>query len=343
MDVSLPSGTLTLFFADVEGSTELVQRVGQTKWAAALETYRTLVRGIVAARSGVEVDTAGDSFFVAFTDAVAAAVAANEVHAVVEASALSALPMRTRIGLHTGQPLLVGDHYVGVDLHQAARVMAAGHGGQTLMSEAAERAVRGRLPTGASVTSLGTHRLKDLSEPQELYQLDAATPPQRFPPVKTLQDHPNNLPVQLSSFIGRTGEQAEITALLDGGARLVTLTGPGGVGKTRLALQCAAERVGSHAGGTFFVALAGVGQPVLVPDAVADAIGLRPRPGESLDETLTHYLTSQSLLLVLDNLEHLLDAAARVSRWLQQARDLTVIVTSRVPLRIAGEKLLHVE
>jgi class 3 adenylate cyclase len=218
----LPGGTVTFLFTDVEGSTQLLLELGAEEYATALGEHRRLLRAAFQAHSGVEVDTQGDSFFVAFTDPEGAAAAAKGAQA-----ALAAGPIRVRMGLHTGEPLLAAEGYVGIDVHKAARICAAGHGGQVVVSEATSVL----LPEGL-LRPLGPHRLKDLSEAEPLYQLGEGD----FPPLKSL--HQTNLPVQPTRFLGRERELAEVLALLARpDVRILTLTGAGGSGKTRLALQ----------------------------------------------------------------------------------------------------------
>src|SRR5213080_4339500 len=244
----LPSGTVTFLFTDVEGSTKLLHDLGEAAYAAALAEHRRILREAFGAHSGVEVDTQGDAFFVAFPTAPGALAAAAAALA-----GLSTGPIRVRMGMHTGTPHVGDEGYVGVDVHRAARIAAAGHGGQVLIS-ASTAALLGT----DGLRDLGEHRLKDLTAPERIYQLGD----EDFPPLKSL--NATNLPVAANPLVGRERELSEITSLLHDSARLVTLTGPGGTGKTRLALQAAAELVDDFRSGVFFVPLAGVQQPELV-------------------------------------------------------------------------------
>ena len=252
----LPSGTVTLLFTDIEGSTGLLHELGD-RYAGVLAAHRAALRDAAAQNRGIEVDTQGDSFLFAFaraTDAVAAARGAQ--------SALGAGPVRVRMGTHTGEPLVTGEGYVGVDVHRAARIMAAGHGGQVLLSDATRQLV----PATEPVRDLGEHRLKDLSAPQRLHQLGD----EQFPRLRAL--HRTNLPVQPTVLVGRERELAEAGDLLRS-CRLLTLTGPGGSGKTRLALQLAAEAVEEFCDGVFWVSLQALRDPALVERAIAASVG----------------------------------------------------------------------
>ncbi|MBA3736204.1 MAG: hypothetical protein H0W90_13590 [Actinobacteria bacterium] len=307
----LPSGTVTFLFTDVEGSTRLLQELGDG-YAPLLAEHRQALRDVFLRHRGVEVDTQGDAFFVAFaraSDALAAAAAGRE--------ALSDGPIGVRMGLHTGEPLVIDEGYVGIDVHRAARIASAGHGGQVLVSQATRDLV------GAEgLRDMGEHRLKDLSAPERIYQLGDHD----FPPLRSL--NATNLPIAANPLVGRERELTDIVALLGGSARLVTITGPGGTGKTRLALQAGAELVQEFSGGVFFVPLAGVREAELVPATVASTIGLH-QLGE---------LGDREALLVIDNFEHVLDAAPVVRDVLSAGTRSKVLATSRAPLRIEGER-----
>ena len=259
---ALPTGTVTFLFTDIEGSTRLLQELGD-RYAAVRDEHAAIVRRAVAEAGGVEVSTEGDSFFVAFASplaAVRAAVAAQRGLAAHDWS--PAPPVRVRMGLHTGEGVLGGDNYVGLDVNRAARIAAAGHGGQVIVSDATRGLVAHALPEGVSFRDLGTHRLKDIALPEHLHDLVVEGLRADFPPPRTLDARRDNLPVQLTSFVGRQEEIAEVRRLLDR-TRLVTLSGPGGVGKTRLAVAVA-ERLGDRfAAGIVFVPLAGVTRPEL--------------------------------------------------------------------------------
>jgi predicted ATPase/class 3 adenylate cyclase len=308
MERRLPAGTVTFLFTDVEGSTRLLQELGDD-YADMLAEHRRALRGAFARHGGVEVDTQGDAFFVAFaraTDAVAAASAARE--------ALADGPIRVRMGLHTGEPARTDEGYVGIDVHRAARIAAAGHGGQILLSQATRDLVHaGRL------RDLGAHRLTDLAAPERLYQLGD----EAFPPLKSLDQ--TNLPVQPTPFVGREAELADMLELLET-HRIVTLTGPGGSGKTRLALQAAAESVDRYGDGVWFVSLAVVRDPQLIESTIARVVGG--------PDDLHEFLADRRTLLVLDNLEQLLPDAAQIVARL----DARILATSRIRLNVAAEQ-----
>lgn len=306
----LPSGTVTFLFTDVEGSTKLLNELGDA-YADVLGDHRRVLRNAFARHGGAEVDTQGDAFFVAFgraNDAFAAAEDAQE--------ALSSGELGVRMGLHTGEPLLTEEGYIGIDVHRAARIAAAGHGGQILISQSTRDLVGGE-----RVRDLGKHRLKDLTAPERIYQLGEAT----FPPLKTLDR--TNLPIAATPLVGRERELGELTDLLREGARLVTVTGAGGSGKTRLALQVAAELAHEFGDGVFFVPLAPVQDAALVAPAIAQATGVH-----GLDD-----LRELEVLVLVDNLEHLLPSVSELSSLLAVAANVTLLVTSRVRLRIAAE------
>ena len=332
----LPTGTVTFLFTDLEGSTRLVQALGE-RYRIVLERHAELIREAVTASGGAPFGSEGDAVFSVFPNAshaVAAGVAAQR------ALANEAWPddasVRVRMGIHTGAGTQGGDNYIGLDVHRAARIAAAGHGGQVLISEPT-RAATGTLPAGVGLRDLGPHRLKDLAEPEHLYQLDIDGLTVDFPSLRSLSAWPNNLPVQLSSFIGREDEQAEVDGLLNR-ARLVTLTGPGGTGKTRLALQVAAQRMTRHPDGAFFVDLAPISDPALVTSAVASSVGVREVADRPLTETLAESLRDKDLLLIIDNFERVTDAAPMVSNLLSGASRLRVLITSRVVLHLSGER-----
>jgi predicted ATPase len=308
---ALPSGTVTFLFTDVEGSTRLLQELGD-EYADVLAEHRRVLRDAFARHGGVEVDTQGDAFFVAFLRASDALRAAREATDALDE------PVRVRIGVHTGEPLVTEEGYVGIDVHRAARIAAAGHGGQILVSQSTRDLVG-----GDGLRDLGEHRLKDLTAPERIYQLGDAD----FPPLKSL-DH-TNLPIAASALVGRQLELRELVDLLSDGARLVTVTGPGGSGKTRLALQAAGELAGLY-DDVWFVPLASLDDPELVIPTTAQTIGA---PG-----ALVEALGAKRTLLVLDNFEHLLDASTKVSELLSAAESLRVLVTSRSPLRVDGER-----
>ena len=330
-----PTGTVTLLFSDIEGSTRLLQRTGNA-YADLLAEHRRLLSEAFERHHGFEVDSEGDAFFVAFASAGdAAAAAAQAQRALAHHPWPGETEIRVRMGLHSGEPRLIESRYVGLDVHQAARVMAAGHGGQVLLSAS----TRALLDDRFQVRDLGDHRLKDLSGPQRLYQLLVEDLPVEFPPLKTLDNRPTNLPAQPNAFIGRVDELEELEKLLRrDDVRLLTLTGRGGAGKTRLALQVAASVVEQFDNGVFFVSLAPVRDWELVVPTIAQTLGLREQSGESVIETLTEYLRDKQLLLVLDNLEQVVAAAPMLAGVLSSAPGLNVLATSRTPLRLSSER-----
>jgi predicted ATPase/class 3 adenylate cyclase len=334
-----PSGTVTLLFSDIEGSTRLLRRTGDA-YAGLLAEHRRLMREAFARHRGFEMDNEGDAFFVAFESANDAAAAAAEAQ---RALAGHDWPeegeIRVRIGLHTGEPRPVDGRYVGLVVHAAARIMSAGHGGQVLVSES----TRGLLDDRFQLRDLGEHRLKDLPGTQQLYQLHVEGLPADFPPLKTLDHRPTNLPLEPNAFIGRTRELKEAWALLTReDARLLTLIGTGGAGKTRLALRLASGAVEHFPDGAFFVSLAPVRDWELVVPSIAQTLGLREQPGETVLETLTEYVRDRRMLLLLDNFEQVLPAVPALSGLLGSAPGLNLLVTSRTPLRIAGERTYSV-
>jgi predicted ATPase/class 3 adenylate cyclase len=309
----LPTGTITLFFADIERSTALLRELGPERFGAALVEYRQLIRDAVTSHDGVEVDAEGDAFFAVFRSAREAVAAAGEAQ-----SALNERRLHVRMGLHTGEPLVVNGHYSGIDVHQAARIAAAGHGGQIVIS----RSTRELLEPATSISDLGLHRLRDLGEPVDLYQVGSG----EFPPVRSLNS--TNLPIQPTALIGRDRELKEAGELVRR-QRLVTLTGPGGSGKTRLALQVAADAVEEFPEGVVWVPLQGLRDPELVLPTISRALA------ES--ESLGDRVVDRRVLLVLDNFEQLLDSVSRVGDLLAQLPQLTLLVTSREPLHLAAE------
>jgi predicted ATPase len=310
----LPTGTVTFMFTDIEGSTRLLAELGPERYGEALAEHRKRLRDAFAAHGGVEVDTQGDAFFVAFADADAAVGSAEAAQ-----QSLSDGPVRVRMGLHTGTPHLTAEGYVGHDVHLGARIAAAGHGGQVLMSAATREALAG----DADITDLGEHRLKDFPTPVWIYQLGA----ERFPPLKTISN--TNLPRPTSSFVGRERELSDVTSLVRQRARLVTLTGPGGTGKTRLMLEAAAELVPEFRSGVFWVGLAELRDPALVLDAIGRTLGAR--------EGVAEHIGEREMLLVLDNLEQVLEAAPQLANLVEACRNLHLLVTSRERLRVRGE------
>ena len=310
----LPTGTVTFLFTDVEGSTKLLHSLGAEAYAKALAEHRRVIREACVRHKGVEVDTQGDAFFVAFPTAPGALAAATEMTEV-----LAAGPIRVRIGLHTGTPLLTEEGYVGGDVHRAARIAAAGHGGQVLVSSSTAQLVE------IELTDLGEHRLKDLSAPERIHQLGDG----EFPALKSL--YRTNLPVPATSFLGREKEVTDVLSLLSRkDTRLLTLTGPGGTGKTRLALQAAAEASDSFPDGIWWVPLAPLRDPKLVLETAAHVVGSK--------NGLAKHIADKAMLLLLDNFEQVVEAAADLAGLLGSCPNLDLLITSRERLRVRGEQ-----
>ncbi|MDQ3890427.1 MAG: tetratricopeptide repeat protein [Actinomycetota bacterium] len=311
----LPTGTVTFLFTDVEGSTRLLNELGAEAYGEALAEHRRLLRVAFARQGGVEVDTQGDAFFYVFATAPGAVKAAEEGQESLAGGRIS-----VRMGVHTGTPRVTDEGYVGPDVHRAARIASAGHGGQVLVS-----AATAALVPDATLRDLGEHRLKDLSAAERIYQLGAAD----FPPLKTL--YQTNLPTPATPFLGRAIELAALEALLArADVRLLTLTGPGGTGKTRLALQAAALAAESYPDGVWWVPLAPLRDPELVLSSTARALGATGPLRDHIDD--------RRLLILFDNFEHVLDAAPDLSELLQACPHLDVLVTSREPLHLVAEQ-----
>jgi predicted ATPase/class 3 adenylate cyclase len=318
---ALPSGTVTFLFTDVEGSTRLLHELGAEQYAEELATHRRLLRDAFTRHGGVEVDTQGDAFFIAFPTAPGALAAAADAIAALEGG-----PIRVRIGLHTGTPLVTEEGYVGEDVHRAARIAACGHGGQVLVSgsTAALLTPGSDEVRGDALGDLGLHRLKDLSAPERIFQLGGHA----FPPLKSL--YRTNLPFPATPFLGREAELADVASLLArDDVRLLTLTGPGGTGKTRLALQAVAAASDAYPDGVFWVPLAPLRDPALVLEEASAAVGA--------SDGLADHVGDKRLLLLLDNFEHLVDAAADLLELLASCPNLQLVVTSRELLRLHGE------
>ncbi len=333
----LPSGTVTFLFTDIEGSTRLLQQLGE-KYVTLLAEQQQLVREACERHKGSVVGSEGDLFFIAFSravDAINAVVGAQQ--ALTDHAWPDGVKVRVRMGLHTGEPQISSANYVGIDVHRAARIAAAAHGGQVLLSQRTYKMVEAKLPNGVALQDLGEHRLKDLRQPKHLYQLDITGLPAEFPPIKSLDALLNNLPVQLTSFVGRERELKELKNLIEN-TRLVTLTGAGGSGKTRIALQVAAEVIRYFHNGVFFVALVPVTDPGLVASTIAQSLGLTETAGRSILDSLKDYLQGKSLLLLLDNFEQVISAASVVAELLAACGKLKILVTSREGLRISGER-----
>jgi len=336
---ALPTGTITFLFSDIEGSTRLVERVGPAAFATTLEMHNQALREAFIRHAGIERGTQGDSFLVMFEEAPRAVAAAADAQRALAAAPWPAeAPVRVRMGLHTGVGTLGGDDYVGVDVNRAARIAAAAHGGQVLLSEATHALAAGDLPSGTSVRRLGEFKLRDLAHPERISQLVIGGLPADFPPITgTGVTGAGNLPASASPLIGRDEQLRQLDLLLHD-RRLVTLTGPGGIGKTSLALELARRHADRYPHGAWLVPLDGVPDAELVAPAIAAALGLVETPGQSSVDRLGSYLADRSILLVLDNLEHLMPAAMTIGKLLEGAAGLTVIGTSRAPMRLALEQ-----
>ncbi|MEP6680285.1 MAG: adenylate/guanylate cyclase domain-containing protein [Chloroflexota bacterium] len=333
----LPTGTVTFLFTDIEGSTRLLQSLG-SGYPELLARHHAIIRAAVAAHGGAEAGTEGDSFFVAFASAAEAVGAAVDVQRALAAETWPADHLvRVRMGLHTGEGALGGDAYIGIDVHRAARIAAAGHGGQVLVSETTRALVASSLPDRVTLADLGEHRLKDLSGAERLHQLVIEGLPAQFPALRTLDATPNNLPTQLTSFLGREREIEEVGKLLED-SRLLTLTGPGGSGKTRLSLQVAARATDRYPDGVFFVPLGLIRDPELVASTIGQALGLPDRGGRAPIERILEHLREKRVLMVLDNFEQVAEAAPVISELLAGADRLSVLVSSRSALHIYGEQ-----
>ena len=334
----LPTGTVTFLFSDIDGSTRLVQDLGPAVFTDVLERHNSILRESFARHGGTERGTQGDLFLVMFPEAPAAIAAAADVQrGLARESWPAGASVAVRIGVHTGIGRLGGDDYVGIDVNRAARVAAAAHGGQVLVSNATRALADSGLPAGVHLQSLGEHRLKDLARPEHLHQLVIDGLPSDFPPVRSLRSVPGNLPARLTSFIGRERELEELASLL-ADSRLLTLTGTGGTGKTSLAIELARNEASRFHDGAWLVPLEAIADPALVADTIATTIGLTDLGGESLGDRLKGYLADRSILLVLDNFEHLLAAAPLVGELLKAAPGATIVATSRAPLRVVAEQ-----
>ena len=337
---SPPSGTVTFLFTDIEGSTRRWEAHPQ-QMSDALARHDAIVRSAIEEHGGYVFKTMGDAFCAAFHtphDAVSAALQAQ--HSLHQAEWPDAIgQVKVRMALHTGVAEQRGGDYFGQPVNRVARLLSAGHGSQVLLSDVTQGLVRDSLPPSVTLLDLGEHHLKDLYRPERICQLVAPNLPREFQPLRTLDNRPNNLPEQLNPFIGREREIASLLDLLrKPGVRLLTLTGPGGTGKTRLSLQVAAEALDDHKDGVWFVNLAPLSDPKLVVPTAAQVLGVKEVGGTPIVETLKAYLKDKDLLLLLDNFEQVENAAPAVADLLRSVPHLKVLVTSRVPLHITGEQ-----
>jgi predicted ATPase/class 3 adenylate cyclase len=334
----LPTGTVTFLFTDIEGSTRLLTDAG-SGYGALLEAHRGLIRRAVLGTGGSIFGFEGDAVFAVFDRAGAAiAAAADMQRALLEHPWPNGRQVRVRAGIHSGEVTLTDGDYVGLPVHEVARISAAGHGGQVLVSAATrELAADAQLPS-IELRDVGEHRLKDVPHPIRLYQLAGPGLPEAFPPLRTDGTERDNLPHQLTTFIAR--EELEQGKRLLAGTRLLTLTGPGGTGKTRLAVELAAELREGFSDGVVFVPLDAVRDPELIPSAIASALGLPAPAGRATTplERVVDYLRDRSVLLVLDNLEQVVKGADTIARLLLDARHTKILASSRVPLRVSGEQ-----
>src|SRR5918993_1737821 len=334
----LPTGTVTFLFRDIEGSTRLWER-DTSAMRFALSRHDGIVRSAIEGRDGHVFKTVGDAFCCAFSsapEALGAAISAQR--ALHDEEWGEGGVIRVRMALHTGAVEEQGGDYFGPALNRVARLLSAGHGGQTLLSLASQELVRDSLPAGSSLRDLGEKRLKDLYRPERVFQITTPDLPSEFPPLRTLESLRNNLPLQPTPLVGREREVGEVCERLgQEEVRLLTLTGPGGTGKTRLALQAAADVLEDFEDGVFFVALSDLNDTALVPNTIAGALGLGESGEVPLEDLLKEYVGRRELLLLLDNFEQVLEAAPFVGELLSAAPRLKVLATSRIPLGIYGE------
>ena len=333
-----PTGTVTFLFTDIEGSTRRWEEQAEGM-KAALARHDEILRAAIAANGGHVFKTGGDAFYAAFPVAPDALAAAFETQRALAAEPWGKIgELRVRMALHTGAVQARDGDYFGPPLNRVARLLNAGHGGQTLLSLATQELVRDHLPEGVQLRDLGTHRLRDLIRPEQIFQIVAPPLQADFPPLKTLDARPHNLQTQPTPLLGREREVEQVCAKLRrDDVRLLTLTGPGGTGKTRLALQVAADLLDDHKDGVYFVALAPLSDPALVVSTIAQTLGVKESGGRSIMQSLLDYLREKALLLALDNFEQVTDAAPQVAELLANSPRLKVLATSRIPLHLRGE------
>ena len=333
-----PTGTVTCLFSDIEGSTRLELELGTGPYRDLRERHRELLRAAFAAHDGYEQSTEGDSFFVIFRRAIDAVAAATDGQRSIAAESWpDGVEVRVRMGLHTGEIESVGGDVIGYDINRTARIASIAHGGQVLLSEATRTLVGGTLPPGVRLLDLGTHRLRDLRAPEHLAQLVIEGLQEAFPPLRSLDARPNNLPTQLTTFVGRERELGEALALLRT-SRLLSLTGPGGTGKTRLSLQVAAAAADDFPEGVWFVALDAVRDPALVTPTIARTLGLAENAARPSMDVLVDELAQRRVLLVLDNFEQVTEAGPDVAEVLRRCPNVKALVTTRITLRVSGEQ-----
>jgi predicted ATPase/class 3 adenylate cyclase len=329
-------GTATLLFTDIEGSTRLARELGD-RWADTVGRHHAILRKAIESNGGSVDGTEGDAFFALFDSARSGVAAAIDAQRQLGIERWPGSPVKVRMGLHTGEVRHVQTGFVGIDIHRAARVAASAHGGQVLLTQTTVDLAGGDIRT----EDLGLHRLKDFPDPERLFHLviDDRTSEQ-FPPPKTLRVRPTNVPTLEAPIVGRRSELKELHDRLADGTRVLTLTGPGGAGKTRLALAAAEELLEVFPGGTWLVPLSDVDDADRILAVIADKLRIPEGAGQTMLDVLAERLQAQSTLLVLDNLEHIRDASAVIRELLAVASPLKVLITSQAPLRIAGEHVL---
>lgn len=333
-----PRGTVTFLFTDIEGSTELLKHL-RDQYTKVLADHRQILRNVFSKWNGYEVDTQGDAFFYSFPKATEAVAAAIEAQRALQAHSWpEGADVRVRMGLHTGEPRVTEEGYIGIDVHRAARIAHIGHGGQVLLSETTVPLVRSELPQDISLRDLGFHRMKDLSLTEVIHQLLIPDLPADFPPLKSLDAYPNNLPIQPTSLVGRDKDLQTTRELLSRPeVRLVTLTGPGGTGKTRLGLQLAAELCDEFHHGVYFVPLTPITDPEIVTSTIAKTIGVQDQGDKSILESLVEFLRTKQMLIFMDNFEHVISAASDVSHLMETCEGSKFLVASREVLHLRGE------
>lgn len=339
--VPLPSGEVTILFTDVEGSTAAWERYPEPM-PRAMRLHKGLISEAVSEHGGVVVKDTGDGLFAVFVDAAEAVAAAVDAQAGLKAAQWGETgPLRARMGLHSAEAEPIGRDYHGSALNRCARIMGVAHGGQIVLSSGTRERL-GLIPADVSFLDLGLHRLRDLSTPVHLFQVLHPALPRQFPPLRSLDRLANNLPAELSSFVGREAELLQVAEAL-AGKRLLTLSGPGGVGKTRLALQVAADQADRYGDGVWLANLGAIADPASVAPAVASALRIADQPGRAWIDSILWYLRSREVLLILDNCEHLLDeVASLVVAVLRDCPRVQVMTTSREALNVPGETVWHV-